>query len=149
MISSFDKEYAFLSNFYETLVDFEGLIYPSSEAAFQAAKTLDHRLRQDFTVLNPSQSKRMGRTIDLRPDWENVKEDVMLRIVRSKFNSNPEIAEKLIATYPQVLVEGNHWHDNTWGDCSCVRCRDIRGQNMLGQILMTVRDELRTAAGLA
>lgn len=73
----------------------------------------------------------------------------MLRIVRSKFNSNPEIAEKLIATYPETLVEGNHWHDNTWGDCSCARCRDIPGKNLLGQILMTVRDELRTAAGLA
>lgn len=149
MVSSFDKEYSFLSNFYPTLVDFEGLVYPSSEAAYQAAKTLDHQLRQPFTVLSPGQAKRFGRTIELRPDWEEVKEKVMLGIVRSKFNSNPEIAEQLIATGSEFLVEGNHWHDNTWGDCSCEKCKDIPGQNKLGKILMQVRAELAKAAGLS
>lgn len=148
MISSFDKEYSFLSNFYPTLVDYEGLVYGSSEAAFQAAKTLDHELRAEFTVLNPSEAKRFGRTLDLRPDWEQVKTKVMTDIVRSKFNSNPEIAEKLIETNPEYLEEGNHWHDNIWGNCSCKRCKDIPGANKLGKILMQVRAELMKASGL-
>ena len=41
-----------------------------------------------------------------------------------------------------LLIEGNTWHDNYWGDCSCNRCKSKSGENMLGILLMELRDKL-------
>ena len=135
-INLFDGEYAFLSNFYETPVEYNGLKFLSSEAAFQAQKTLIETEQIKFTTLNPSQSKRLGRKITLREDWEDVKVQIMHEICRAKFTQNPELAQKLIATGNKTLIEGNTWNDTFWGVCRGV------GENNLGQILMRVRDEL-------
>jgi len=40
-ITQFRFEYKFLSNFFETPIEFENEIYPTVEHAFQAAKTLN------------------------------------------------------------------------------------------------------------
>lgn len=120
MISSFDKEYAFLSNFYICPVEYEGVVYPSAEAAFQAAKTLDPAIREEFSILSPSQAKRKGRHLELRPHWEEIKRNVMLSIVRNKFKQNKDLAVKLLETDPEYLEEGNTWHDNTWAFANAV-----------------------------
>ena len=90
-----------------------------------------------LTKLNPSEAKRLGRRVRLRSDWEQVKYDVMLDVVRAKFNQHPDLAQKLLATGDEELVEGNDWGDTYWGVCNG------RGKNMLGKILMRVRAELR------
>ena len=90
-----------------------------------------------LTKLNPSEAKRLGRRMRLRSDWEQVKYDVMLDVVRAKFNQHPDLAQKLLATGDEELVEGNDWGDTYWGVCNG------RGKNMLGKILMRVRAELR------
>ena len=90
-----------------------------------------------LTKLNPSEAKRLGRRVRLRSGWEQVKYDVMLDVVRAKFNQHPDLAQKLLATGDEELVEGNDWSDTYWGVCNG------RGKNMLGKILMRVRAELR------
>ena len=90
-----------------------------------------------LTKPNPSEAKRLGRRVRLRSDWEQVKYDVMLDVVRAKFNQHPDLAQKLLATGDEELVEGNDWGDTYWGVCNG------RGKNMLGKILMRVRAELR------
>ena len=137
MINSFDDKYAFLSNFYECKVEYNGIVYGSSEAAFQAQKTLDIEERLQFATLTPMQSKRKGRKVALRPDWEDVKVLTMYEIVLAKFTQNPDLAEKLIATGDEELVEGNYWHDTFWGVCDGV------GTNFLGKILMDVRENIK------
>ena len=77
MISRFDGEYFFLSNFYQCKVVYDDIEYGSAEAAFQAAKTTDYDTRCIFAKLNPSQAKRLGRAIQLRPDWEDIKFKIM------------------------------------------------------------------------
>ena len=143
MIGIFDGEYAFLSNFYECDVTYDGLTYKNSEAAFHAQKTLDPTERSKFTTLNPSESKKMGRKITLRKDWELVKTNVMYKVCLAKFSQNPDLKEKLLATKDEYLEEGNYWHDNCWGECHCDRCRNITGENRLGQILMKIREEFK------
>lgn len=64
----------------------------------------------------------------------------MEECLRSKF-ADPVLKQKLLATGDEELVEGNYWHDNTYGNCSCERCKDIIGRNMLGNILMKLRTE--------
>ena len=86
----------------------------------------------------------MGRHCTIRKDWEEVKEQVMYKALVEKF-SIPELQKALLATGDEELIEGNYWHDNTWGDCYCDRCKDIKGQNLLGKLLMQVRDELKSS----
>lgn len=149
MINSFRGENYFLSNFYNAQVLFEGAFYNNNEAAFQAAKMKNPADRKNvmfdcdgmrlaFTQMPAKYAKRHGRRVTLRDDWENIKYDVMLAIVRDKFTRHTELKAKLLATGNEPLEEGNTWGDRTWGTVNGV------GQNLLGKILMQVRDELRS-----
>lgn len=137
IIASFSGEYRFLSNFYPAEVWEFGMKFPTAEHAFQAAKTLDESERRKIQKAEtPGQAKRLGRTVELRPDWEQIKLDVMRAILLDKFTRNPELADWLMATDPAKLVEGNTWGDTYWGVC------EGKGHNMLGELLMAVRSEL-------
>lgn len=140
-INCFDGKYAFLSNFYSCPVTYEGVHYENSEAAFQSAKCCNKNDRLQFCGLNPSQAKKLGRKIKLRPDWEKVKVLEMRKIVREKFIQNPDLKKALVSTGEATLIEGNYWHDNTWGNCTCEKCKNIPGKNYLGMILEDVRAE--------
>lgn len=137
MIKTFSGENRFLSNFWLAEVEFEGVVYPSSESAYQAAKTLCLETRKEFTMLAPGHAKRAGKKLTMRPDWEQVKISVMTEIVRDKFSRHTDLKEKLLATGEQELVEGNHWNDCFWGVCKG------KGENNLGKILMRIREELK------
>ena len=142
MIVEFDGEYAFLSNFYPSTIYHDGITYPTNEHFFQAMKTLDIDERKAIAAADtPGKAKRMGRNVKLRPDWEKIKVDVMRLGLILKF-TDAELAEKLIATGDEELVEGNWWHDNTWGNCHCTECSRKGGRNLLGMLLMEVRKEL-------
>lgn len=150
VIDKFDgTRYRFLSNFYLCAVVYDGILYMHSEGAFQAQKTLDTELRKYVANLTAANSKKAcgrrglyGFKIELRPDWEVVKDDVMYKVVKAKFEQNPGLKEKLLATGDAILVEENTWHDNYWGDCTCHKCINIPGKNQLGKTLMRVREEL-------
>jgi ribA/ribD-fused uncharacterized protein len=143
MINKFRDKYDFLSNFYPTKLNYEGVFYPCAENAFQAAKTLDPTEKQQFTYLAPGKAKKAGGQLNLRHDWEDVKVDIMLEIVRAKFTQNALLHTWLLKTGEEGLIEGNDWHDNFWGICECVNCGGKMGKNTLGKILMQVRDELK------
>ena len=143
-INRFDGEYAFLSNFYDFPVSAHGISYQNSEAAFQAQKCEDVKDRLEFRTMTAREAKKAGRKVKLRQHWDGMKDDEMLLILRNKF-SNPEMAEKLLDTGNRELVEGNYWHDNYWGNCTCEKCRNVEGKNKLGQMLMVIRDEQRSA----
>ncbi len=136
-ISSFSGKNRFLSNFWLCRVTFEGVEYDSTEHAYQAAKTVSEELREWVrTAPSPGQAKKRAYRLTLRPDWDDVKEHVMLALLREKFK-DPELRAKLLATGDAELVEGNTWGDKYWGVC------DGEGQNRLGVLLMLVRDEVK------
>ena len=143
MINKFDGEYAFLSNFYDVSVVYNGITYKNTEAAFQAQKTTSISKRLEFANFTASQSKKEGRKLALRQDWEEVKEQVMYEICLAKFTQNEDLKMKLLSTDGHHLIEGNYWHDNTWGNCTCEKCKNIVGENKLGKILMQIREELK------
>lgn len=143
MIDNFEGKYRFLSNFYNSEIEYEGIVYPTVEHAFQAAKTMDISERQQIANLEtPGAAKRAGRRVALRKDWEQVKDQVMYDCIKAKF-SNPELAKMLLATGDEELVEGTTWHDNYWGNCICEKCKDKQGRNQLGKTLMKVREEIK------
>lgn len=140
-ITSFCDEYEYLSNFYEVDVQWDGRTYRNSEAAFQSAKTLDPQIRDSFTLLDPLSAKRKGRQVALRSDWETVKSTIMETVVRAKFRQHLDLAKRLMETGNAELMEGNDWNDTCWG----VDLRTGEGENRLGKILMSVREELQSA----
>ena len=136
VIKGFFNKYRFLSNFELADVVYDGVRYPSSENAYQAAKSLDPNVRVTFVNVTPSKSKRMGQEIVIRSDWEEVKYRIMYDIVLDKFMRNPHLSQMLVDTNDKYLEETNHWKDITWGVCDGV------GTNWLGKILMDVRNQL-------
>ena len=138
MINEFKEQYYFLSNFYGAPVTWDGITYQNNEAAFQSAKVIDRSVREQFATLDPSTAKRKGRQVQLRPDWEQVKYDVMYNICLAKFAQNKDLRDKLLATGNEHLEEGNTWGDRIWGTV------DGQGQNHLGKILMWIREELKS-----
>ena len=138
IIDSFSDEFECFSNFYIEDVEFEGIVYPSNEHAFQAAKTLDINERKEIAkALTPGRAKRMGRKVKLRSDWENIKTDVMKELVFKKFSNKEILKAKLLDTEDAILIEGNNWGDKIWGQVNGI------GENRLGKILMKVREELK------
>lgn len=131
-IESFSGQYHFLSNFYGIRVELGYVFYPSVENAFQAAKTFDPMAREPFRHVSPREAKRLGRALPLRPDWEDVKLNIMETLLWRKF-VNPDLRAALLETGDAVLVEGNTWGDKFWGVC------DGTGENHLGRLLMKVR----------
>lgn len=145
MIDLFLGKYEFLSNFFPSRIEFEGMVYPTNEHFFQAMKSLDPLERKTIMeAATPGRAKRLGRKITMRSDWETIKSDIMLQGLRLKF-SDPKLAALLLATGDEILIEGTTWHDNEWGNCTCEACKLIPGQNKLGKLLMQVREELRNS----
>ena len=138
IINSFRGEYGFLSNFYDCKVYYNGMTFKSSEAAYQAMKCCSKEEALSFQGHTASEAKYHGQLVKLRPDWEQVKLQIMEEIVRAKFVQNVQLAKKLVATGDAELVEGNTWGDTYWG----VDTRRKKGENHLGIILMKLRSEL-------
>lgn len=137
----FENEFEFLSNFSKSEIILDGIIYPTVEHFFQAMKTKDPIQRAEIAAApTPGKAKRLGRHVQLRSDWEEVKEQIMEDGLRLKF-ADPELKAKLLATGDKYLEEGNTWHDNYWGVCYCIDCQDIMGKNHLGKLLMKLRSE--------
>lgn len=132
-IDKFYGKHSYLSNFYSCPVEYDGLTYQNSEAAFQAAKCIDRNERERFIRLTPGQAKRLGKRVALREDWNEARIDVMREVLECKFSQNPKLKEMLISTENEELIEGNNWNDRFWGVCRG------GGQNHLGKLLMEIR----------
>ena len=138
-ILGFFAEYRFLSNFHLCDIVIDGLVYPSSEHAYMAQKTGDIEIKRLFTdrKLTPAQAKHLGNSIKIRNDWDNVRVDMMYKVVLEKFIQNEYLAILLDETGEKYLEETNYWKDVFWGKCGGV------GENNLGIVLMSVRDFIR------
>ena len=140
VIDSFRGKYAFLSNMYSCNVYYNGYTFKSSEAAFHAQKCPTRA--SEFVELDPSASKKLGREVQLRDDWESVKYNIMHEIVKQKFMQNTNLKNMLLSTGDAELIEGNWWNDTYWGVCTNKKYDHV-GENNLGKLLMKIREELK------
>jgi ribA/ribD-fused uncharacterized protein len=137
-IKKFTARYKFLGNFYPVEITYEGIVYRTSEHAYQAAKTLDPKIRRKIAKIPTAEgAKKFGQTIPLRPDWESIKLGIMKDICNIKFWQDQDLKAKLLATGDRHLEEGNHHGDVFYGTVNG------KGLNKLGFILMEIRDSLR------
>jgi ribA/ribD-fused uncharacterized protein len=145
VIDRFTGAYAFLNNFHPHPIRYEDRWYRSNEHAFAAAKTLDETVRARIAAaVTPGEAKRLGRAAPLRTWWDQyLRYTVMEELQELKFVPRSELAARLLSTGDAVLIEGNEWHDQVWGDCRCGRATCLsRGMNLLGWMLMRRRTQL-------
>jgi N-glycosidase YbiA len=141
--STKEVPYGCFSNFSAHSFVLDGKGWPTSEHYFQAQKFAGTPHAEEIRlVAAPMVAARMGRerSRPLRPDWNEVKDDLMRRAVLRKFESYKEIADILLSTGDEELVEKTS-DDYYWG-CGT----NGKGENMLGKILMEVRQILRERA---
>jgi ribA/ribD-fused uncharacterized protein len=137
-----EEPYGCFSNFSPHPFELDGKTWPTSEHYFQASKfpgtPYAERIR---TTPSPMIAARLGRSRKqpIRPDWNDVKDDIMRRAVRAKFAAHPDIRAVLLSTGDAELIERTT-NDYYWG-CGT----DGTGLNMLGKILMEVRTLMRDA----
>ena len=137
-----NDEYGFMSNFAPYSFSDGSKIWPTSEHYFQAQKFLVPEIQEKIRqIVSPMDAAIEGRNRQnpLRPDWEEVKDEVMLQALRMKFSQNPEIAKELLATGDAILIEHTR-NDDYWADGG-----DGSGKNKLGLLLMQVREELKNS----
>lgn len=133
-IKGFFGEYRFLSNYHKCKISFRGMEFGSTEAAYQAAKCVKLEDVQKFLDIEPNASKKLGRLIQVRPDWNEVKYEVMSMILFEKFGRHRELRKLLLETENKFIEETNYWGDVYWGVCDGI------GENNLGKILMRIRE---------
>ena len=134
-------EYGCFSNFSPHPIELDGKTWPTSEHYFQAQKFLNEKIQEEFRrEKSPMVAAKMGRDRNkpLRRDWEGVKDELMLNAVRAKFSQHQDIREILLSTGDATLIEHTK-NDSYWADGG-----DGSGLNRLGEILMQLREELRS-----
>lgn len=135
-IRGFFDNYRFLSNFHVSPCYYNGNCYMSTEHAFMAQKATnkeDHVYVASATT--PQEARKRGKTILLRPDWDDIRIEVMYQVNLSKYQ-DPLMRRRLQMTGNRYLEETNWWNDKFWGVCNGV------GENNLGKVLMRVRETL-------
>ena len=137
-----NDDYGFMSNFAPYPFSDGSRIWTTLEHYFQAQKFLVPQIQEKIRqIVSPMDAALEGRNRQnpLRPDWEVVKDKVMLQALRMKFSQNPEIAKELLATGDAILIEHTR-NDDYWADGG-----DGSGKNKLGLLLMQVREELKNS----
>lgn len=135
-----NNEYGSFSNFAHFPFELEDKIWITSEHYFQAQKFTDDEYKEKIRLSDsPMEAANLGRSHDipLRNDWEKIKDNVMRKAVFAKFTQNKELQLLLLQTEGEVLIEKTS-DDYYWG-CG----KDGSGKNMLGKILMELREALR------
>lgn len=141
-----NDDYGCFSNFSPHPINLQGTYWSTVEHYYQAQKFVGTPDAVVIPVIHaaptPEQAAALGRdrTRSVRPDWEQVKTQVMHEAVLIKFLTHIDIQTILISTGDRLIVE-NSPTDCYWG-CG----GDKTGQNHLGKILMNVRQEIRRLA---
>ena len=132
--------YGCFSNFAPLTFRINNKVWKTSEHYFQAQKFAGTEHEEELRlVASPMVVARMGRSRQrpLRKDWEAVKDDIMREALRAKFTQNEDLKKILLETGDATLVEHTK-NDSYWGDGG-----DGSGKNMLGRLLMELREELK------
>ena len=128
-----------LSNFVKVKIILDGIEYPSVEHAYMSAKNEDPVWKEFCSSGKHSSArvKKASRNVDLIPDWDKKKVEVMTECINQKFNQEP-FRTLLKNTGEEYIQESNYWGDKFWGVC----LKTGKGKNTLGKIIMKIRSKL-------
>lgn len=148
LIDTFRGPLRFLSNFYRVPegIRIDEHTVPTVEHAYQMAKVKKEHwpFLMGFSARNVASMKRESRNLTKHPLWDEESSlRTMRALLRQKFKHGSNLGVRLMRTGHAYIVEGNYWHDNFWGECTCTKCEDVEKLNNLGQLLMLRRTELQ------
>ena len=135
-------EFGWLSTFSADPIEIDGVVWPTVEHFFQAQKFADPDYRNVIRHSpSPADAKRFGRSESNRvDDWTNIREAVMRKVLRAKFNQHPKLKAKLLETacrsIQESAIDDDYWGTGAHGS----------GANRLGVLLENIREELRQAS---
>jgi ribA/ribD-fused uncharacterized protein len=130
----FRGKYAFLSNFFECEIEYDGYKFPTSEHAYQYAKAKHKEDKLEILKApTPGKAKRLGANVETIEGWNDKKVSIMSEILQIKF-SKPEMLEKMLKV-DEPIVEDNDWNDTFWGRCDGI------GKNILGKLLENIKNQ--------
>lgn len=136
----YEGEHYMFSNFASFAVEWRGVVWMTSEHAYQAAKFIDESIiGQIRTARSAHDAKKLAHLHEgaMDPLFGERKLDIMKEIVALKLAQHDYIKKKLIATGDRLIVEDSPT-DSFWG-----RGPDGTGENHLGKIWMELRRELQ------
>lgn len=139
------EEFGYFSNFASYPIEINGKTWPTSEHYFQAQKFAGQPDEEEIRLADsPMKAAKMGwdRKRPLRKDWEIVKDDIMRKALYAKFTQHIDLQTKLLTTGDAIITEHTK-NDFYWGDGG-----DGSGKNMLGKLLMELREKLRESRGI-
>ena len=158
MITQFKGQYELLDPAYYCLAEYDGELYNSAEAAFLAAQFDSTYFRSIFRnpVLPIWRARQLAKKLQRRHDWTpTLSIEIMRQITLDKFLRTQKLRSALLATCGERIVAENNWHEQFWGCCICATrpgkygrrssC-SVPGRNHLGEVLMSVRDQLGVLA---
>jgi len=130
---------AWLRNDYRQDITVGGITYPTLEHAYQASKTKDRSLKRQISETDEVRAaRRLGRENPQGDDFD--REKAMEALLRLKF-SDKALGEMLANTgSAPIVMEG---YDDFWGTGNT-----SDGQNMMGEMLQTIRSELQFVYGI-
>lgn len=137
----YEQDFYVLSNFSSFSLEWRGGRFDTVEAAYHWEKFPNWPQIRSAIAAAPSAHEAFqlarANSDKRRPDWDEVKVVIMLELLRSKVDQHEYVKRKLLATGARILVEDS-WRDDFWGWGP-----DREGRNVLGQLWMRVRSELR------
>lgn len=139
-----ERPYGAFSNLYRRPVELDGVVYPTAEHAYQAGKARKPAVREWLmSAPSPALLAMAAHGLyywDITPGWSTSKFDRMLRVLLAKFSQHEDLKQLLLSTGNARLVESatiDNEVNRLWGEVNGV------GRNMLGTLLMEVRQQLR------
>lgn len=130
-----------LSNMYPVTLYIDGKKFNCVEQYFHYCKFKDTDPKYQQRILEQVsgyEQKKLGKSREhkIDPNWDVNRNKVMHKALYFKFHDHKEMREYLLSTNDQILIEDNP-HDNYWG------IGQGNGKNMLGKLLMELRQELK------
>ena len=140
-IPYYERSYFVFSNFSPHTVIFNNILYPTAEHAFHAAKFEDEKIKEEIkNAGSPLEAFELGKKYKplRRKDWDEIKVDILYKILTEKVKQHKEVKDALLATNNEEIIEDNP-HNDFWGNG-----KDGKGENHTGKILMRVREDLKS-----
>lgn len=147
------------SNWYPSQFEVNGRTFSCAEQFFMFAKAMifedEETAEKIMATTNPKEQKKLGRRVKTfdEEEWTFWRYHAMCEACYNKFTQNPKLGRELLQTGDKILVEASPY-DKVWGiglgelDPNAEDESKWRGQNLLGQALMQVRDEIRSEGGV-
>ena len=142
-IIKFTGEYSFLSMKYFSQINFIGMQYNNTAAAW-LSQAMDEDKRFMFSRATAHQARRLFNLYNNCQNWNIIQYERLYEVCKARFRQNPELAKKLLDTgRRQIIYDTTGSHNNILGSCRCKECRAKEFQNIYGKILMKIREEMR------